>query len=263
MIHRLVSGSGMEFRRAARRLRRAPGFSLGVIVILGLAVGGAVTVGATAYDLFIKPLPFRDPDRLVQIEAISERFGGDMGLSPGIIQEIRNSGDYAGVAAYTRGEIVHDETGQSWKRARIGVDLLELLGVTPIHGRGFVPEEGMPGAAPVALLSERVWRDRIGADPEVLNRTIDLEDQIVRIVGIMPGGFTVPSRDTDLWMPLVFKPQAYAPEFFLYFGGYSVIGRMRPGRFPAAYQEQLRARYADPVARTARGPHFTDGGIAV
>jgi hypothetical protein len=157
MSNEIISGAGLEFRRAWRGLRRAPGFSLGVIVILGLAVGGVVTVGTAAYDLFIKPLPFRDPGRLVQIGGVSERFGDDMGLSPGMVDEVRKSGEYANVAAYSKVvDVIRDKEGQSWKRARIETNLLHLLGVSSIHGRGFLHEDGVLGSAPVALLSERL-----------------------------------------------------------------------------------------------------------
>jgi predicted permease len=163
-----------------------------------------------------------------------------------MVDEVRKSGEYANVAAYSKVvDVIRDKEGQSWKRARIETNLLHLLGVSSIHGRGFLHEDGVLGSAPVALLSERVWRDRFGGDPKALNRSITLDDQSVRIIGVLPAGFTLPARDTEIWMPLVFEAPKSLPESYLDFGEYSVIGRMRQNHSRVAYQEQLRARYAN------------------
>ncbi len=237
----------MDFRRALRGLKRSPGFALGVILVLGVTTAGLLTVATAAYNLFLKPLPYKEAEQLVQPFGYSHRISARIGLSVPMLDELKRDEMLAGIAAYLNAESVTAEDGRSWRRARIDFDMTEVVGIAPRMGRGFVAEDAEPGAARVALLAERVWRSRFGADPDIVDQVLHVDGESVRIVGVMPEDFRLPSRDVELWQPLQFSADERAPENIGHFGsGLSgVVARLAPGQTRAAFQDQLGARYGD------------------
>lgn len=239
-----LAGAWIESRLAWRGLVRAPGFSIGVILVLGIAVAGTTTVATAAWNLYLRPLPFARPAELAHVSAYSGTMGFDVGFAPPMIAEIREEPIVADVAAYHPPSTTETPSGDEWHIASATYNLPAVLGIAPIVGRAFVPTDAEPGAPPVALIGETAWRNRFGGDESAIGREIELRDQRVAIVGVMPAGFTVPSVDTELWLPLRYTAAQLAPEAIGSFLGGHLVARLEQGRDPAALRAALVARYA-------------------
>ncbi|HZD53426.1 MAG TPA: ABC transporter permease, partial [Woeseiaceae bacterium] len=243
MSSTLLTGAGIEGRRAIRGLLRSPGFSVGVILVLGIAIAGTVTVATAAYELFLRPLPFANAGQLVQIAAHSRTMGFDIGFAPPMLAEIREEPVVTDVAAYHEPASFASSQGEDWRAAAVSYNLTDLLGIRAIAGRSLAPSDAETGAPRVALISESVWRNRFGADESVIGRELTLGDRRVRVVGVMPAAFTVPSPATELWYPLRYTPEQLAPEGINQFKGGTLVARVVPGHTAAELRDALRARY--------------------
>lgn len=241
----LASMFGNHLQYAARALARKPAFALGVVLILGLTAGGLAAVGTAVWSLLLKPLPFDRPEYLVTLGAHSERMGFNIGLSPGMIRELEGSNELSAVAAYESATAARDRDGRFWRQARISANLLETLGQRPLAGRGFTRNDAEVGAARVGLIGERTWRERFGGSPHVIGTEIELEDGPVRIVGVLPAQFSIPGPDTQLWVPMIFRPEQLDAQHFMDLGELRVIARLHPGTSAAAAGERLHARYGN------------------
>lgn len=252
-VRAFLTAASIEGQWAWRSLVRAPAFAVGVVLVLGIAIAGIVTVATAVHDLFLRPLPFAQPAQLAHVSAYSRTMGFDVGFAPPMIAEVGEERMVAAVAAYHPPATLETSSGDEWRVAAATHNLADLLGVVPIAGRRFVPADGEPGAAPVALIGEDAWRNRFGADPAAIGREIDLDGQRVSIVGVMPAEFSVPSVDTELWRPLRYTPEELAPEAIGSFLGGHLVVRLAPGFSPAGLQDALTARYAADERLDTRG----------
>jgi putative ABC transport system permease protein len=244
MASAIFTATAVEGRRAARGLVKSPGFSVGVVLVLGIAIAGMVTVATAAYELFLKPLPFPRSEQLVHVTTYSESMGFEIGFVPPMLVEIRQEPMVTELAAYHEQSTWQSEEGEGWRGAAVTHNLTGTLGVRPLLGRAFVPADAEPGAPRVALISETVWRNRFGADEKVIGRELSLQERRVRIVGVMPASFGVPASETELWQPLQYTPEELTPSDSLSFQGGHMVARLAPGYTPQQLQEALRARQA-------------------
>lgn len=238
----LLTGAAIEGRRAVRGLVRSPGFSVGVVLVLGIAIAGMVTVATAAYELFLKPLPFPRAEQLVHVTTYSRSMGFEIGFVPPMLVEVRQEPMVTELAAYHEQSTWQSEEGEDWRGAAVTHNLTATLGVQPLLGRTFVPADAEPGATRVALISEAVWRNRFGADQKVIGRELALQDRRLRIVGVMPASFGVPSPGTELWQPLQYTPEELAPSDSMSFQGGHMVARLAPGYTAQQLQDALRAR---------------------
>jgi len=244
MNSRILSGAGIECRRAVRGLAHAPGFAIGVVLVLGIAITGLVTVATAAYSLFLQPLPFAYPEQLAQLTTYSRSAGFDVGFSPPMLEEVRQDPMVADVAAYHAPSIVRSDG--DWRTASVTQNLTGVLGVSPLLGRSFVPADAEPGSPPVALISESAWRNRFGADESVIDREVVLDDKRIVVVGVMPSTFAVPTPTTEMWQPLRYTPEQLAPDsLFAFSSDGDVVVRLEPGYTAAQLEDALRNRYAE------------------
>jgi putative ABC transport system permease protein len=242
MNSRLLTGTAIECRHAARGLGRAPGFAVAIVLVLGIAIAGMVTVTTAAYELFLRPLPFAQPDQLAHVTTYSRSMGFDLGFSPPMLAGIREQPMVVDLAAYQGANTVDAADGDSWQAASITHNLTQVLGVPAIAGRAFTAADGEPGALPVALISESVWRNRFGAAESAIGKEIVLDDRRVTVVGVLPDSFTVPAPATGIWEPL-----RYTPEELTNIGSFSggeIVARLAPGYTPAQLEDAMRARFA-------------------
>lgn len=235
----------MTWQRALRGLIRAPGFTLGAALILGLASTGLLVVGTAAWQLFFKPLPFADGDQLVTIHGYSQQIGRDIGVSVPLLGELEQVEGLAAVAGYEDAEDRTDSDGQSWRVARVSAGLPDLLGLAPTMGRGFQSDDADPGAPTVALLADSVWQARFDRDASVLGREIEFRNIRVRIVGIMPNALTIPDSDVQIWLPLQLGAEEFGIENMSSFGGMNAIGRLQAGLNPDVFEQRLQQHFAD------------------
>ena len=226
-------------RRALRALLRAPGFTAVCILTLAMGIAAATAIFSIVNGVLLTPLPYAESERLVSLWHMAPAAGFDrLTQSPGTYLLYRQrSRSFEDIALYSSAQVnvTGDSNAERLPAAIVTPSLLHVLRVKPSLGRAFMAEEGRPGAAPVVLLSDRLWRWRFAADPGVLGRSMRINGVPRVIVGVMPGGFEFPRAETDLWLPLEIDPaQANFGDF-----GFPGLARLRPGIKPAAAQAEL------------------------
>jgi len=203
-----------------RRLARTPLFTGVVLATLAVTIGAVVAVFAVVDRVLISPLPYPDPDRLLSIGFTAPGLGYDeVPFSIGVFEHVREGQRvFDGMALYDEAKV-----GVSGDAEPVRVDaavvtaaFFRTLGVRPVAGRFFAPEEGRPGGEPVVVLSENAWSRRFGRDPAVLDRPLRVDGVAHRVVGIAPREVMLPSEDTELWKPLIVDPADLQPGQLVY-----------------------------------------------
>src|SRR6266581_965258 len=242
-----------DLRYAARKLLRTPGFTAVAVTTLALAIGATTSVFSIVNGVLLKPLPFREPDRLVRVASVG-REGRPSAMSPLDFIDYRDqSHSFVGMVAINNGTINLTATGEQPRRltsAQVGARFFEVLGVTPQLGRPFTATEDAAGAPRVVILSDKLWRGQFNADPRVVGRPISLDGKLYMVIGVAPPTLTYPAH-ADVWIPLSFENWMVAPDnrgaHFL-----SGVARLRPGvtfdparHDVAAIAERLAAQYPE------------------
>ena len=235
-----------DARYASRALRRAPGFSLTAILVVALGVGANTAAFSLADFVLLRPLPFPEGDRLVKVWQTSPGYG-QMELAPPNYYEWKaaTTSSFSSMGAYANGAVnlVGDGEPERLETALVTGHLMATIGVDARIGRQIIPEDTVAGGA--VVLSHAIWRSRFGGDPNILGRTVRLNDVPHRVVGVMPAGYHYPSRQTDLWVPLILGDDDAADRNNNYF---YVVGRLAPG----VTIERARAELAAAAARSER-----------
>jgi predicted permease len=228
-----------DVRYALRGLRHRPGFALIATLMLALGIGANAAVFSVVSAVLLEPLPYRDPERLVQIwETNPLRNWTNATVAPANFLDWRaTSRSFEAMAHYigsdTKAPRVEDATlagDGDPERARgmeVSANFFDVLGSPAAYGRTFRAEEEAKGQNHVVLLSDGFWRRRFGGAPSAVGKTIDLDGVAYEIVGIMPRGFHFPGADAEYWTPRVFDEPLYRsmrrPHWF------RVIARLAPG----------------------------------
>jgi predicted permease len=227
-----------DLRYALRHLRANPGFTAVAALTLALGIGASTTIFGIANAVLLRPLPFRDPARLVRIwesNPTTERFSAS---EPNYLDWRARARSFAELAAYSWRSVSltgEGEPEQIQARA-VTHTLFPLLGVAPLAGRAFTEEESRPGGdARVAILSHTLWQRHFGGDPRAVGRTVTLDNAGYQVVGVMPPGFDFPGQ-VDLWLPLAPSPSSSRGDHRL-----GVVGRLRPGVTLAQAAAEMRA----------------------
>ena len=195
-----------DLRYAVRGLRRRPGFTAVATLTLALGIGANAAIFSAVRGILLRPLPFREPHRLVAFNA--EQFIANAELLY-LREHARSLADVAamspgwGMALTGVGEATQLTT------ARASTNLFDLLGVRPTYGRSFQSDESAPGRETVAILGHALWAERFGSDPSVVGRRIILDGTPYTVVGVLPPGLELLGRSADLWTPLVIDPDAW------------------------------------------------------
>jgi hypothetical protein len=183
-----------DLRYVLRTLRRKPAFALVVILTLGFGISLNTATFSIVNAALIRPLGFADPERLV---ALHERFGvEDVPFSPADFLDLeRDQQSFEDAAAYVN--LSFELSGRAEPiridGSKVSPGLFSLLGVGPLLGRDFLPEEDRPGTD-VALLSWGLWQSRYGGDRSIVGRTVTLDRRPYTVIGVMPAGFEFPRR---------------------------------------------------------------------
>ena len=212
-----------------RRCLRSPGFSIPVFLLTAVAVLVNASVFAGIYALAWKPLPFHDADRLVEMRIDLRDVNMQVALSETLYRQIReNPSVFAGAVGAVpapRGGV--DEAGRTWRLYRVTVDMLDVLGTPPALGRGFAGDASE--AARTLLVSDGMWRTRLGGRPDVLGSVLRLKGIDYTIVGVMPPGFSYPESGADAWVPYVPTAVERDQDAAGGFGLFQVVARLSPG----------------------------------
>ncbi|MGD0697250.1 MAG: ABC transporter permease [Terriglobia bacterium] len=214
-----------DLRYGLRQLSRNPGFTAVAAITLALGIGANSLIFSVVNAAILHPLPFRDANRLVTLWATSPTIGfsGPGALSDPDYKEWRMQNHvFSEIAAY-RGQPSNLTGGGEPMRltgVAISSSLLRLLDVSPALGRAFAPEEETAGHNRVALLSDRLWRSRFGADRPAVGRSIKLDGEFYTVIGVMPAGFDFPN-DADVWIPLTLANDAHNASL-------QIVARLKP-----------------------------------
>jgi putative ABC transport system permease protein len=225
-------------------MRRSPGLTAAAIVTLALGIGANTSIFSLASALLLRPPPgVAAPGRVLMLR------GEPHDLSAADVADYRAQAEaFSGLAA-RKAWAMDLRVGNETRRingALVGGGYFAVLGVRPALGRGFGPDEdsGAPGAHPVAVIGHDLWRDRLGADPRAIGRTIGLNGHPFTVIGVAPEGFRGPAlfEEEALWVPLGMYHEV-APALFAGLGrgaGWlSAVGRLKPGVQAAGARSQL------------------------
>jgi putative ABC transport system permease protein len=201
-----------DLRYAARKLLKTPGFTLVTALTLALAIGANTVIFSIINGVVLRPLPFREPERLVRVTTTSrgennpssvQDFFDYRAQSKRVAQMAAIDGttlNLTGVAEPMRLQVLRT-SGNFWS----------LLGVRPSVGRGYTPDEDRQGAPRVVVLSAAFWRNQFGADPGVVGKSVTLDGNPYTVVGIAPRGFAYPD-ERDAYIPLLFSEDDLNPD---------------------------------------------------
>jgi predicted permease len=225
-----------DLHLSLRTLRRTPGFTIIVILVMALGIGANVGLFTVVRGVLLKPLPFQDPDRLVMLYEGALREDDTTGsnlVSGGMYAEWKMQNRCYMSLALGQGIRVGlsgagGQLPEKQNSALFSWDMLRTLGVQPAMGRDFMQADDSPAANGTVLLSWGLWKRRFGGDPAILNKTIELDAQPYTVIGVMPAWFDFPNPSTQLWTPLYHdKPgnvmTSYSNHMF------RVVGRLKPG----------------------------------
>ncbi len=223
-----------DIRYGVRTLRRTPEFAATAMVVMALGIGANVALFTIVRSVLLKPLPFRDPDRLVRLyEQSSEGKSPYNPSAAGVFAEWKKQSKsfidlaicgYAGYNLSGQG----GQLPETVRAATFSWNLLPMLGVQPALGRNFSADEDRPGANPAVLLSWGLWKRRFGGSAGIVNQTILLDAKPYTVVGVMPEWFGYPDAAIQLWTPTYFKEK---PSLMTALDDHDfrVIGRLKPG----------------------------------
>jgi putative ABC transport system permease protein len=254
---------GRDIAYALRSLRRRRVFTLITVLTIALGISAATSIYTIVDGVLLKPLPYRNSGRLVQVlrtfpswkkEPVLAGMWDHSLLSIPDYRQIRDGAtDLTSVAIwqnYRRMMTVGNETERVAAVATTP-EMLDVLGVRPYRGRFFLPVDDVPGAPGVALVSYEAWQTRFGGDPKVLGRALQFDEREYTIIGILPRGLNVGRRNPDpvvgppvLWIPL--GPVSGDDYNERTNHGENAIARLAPGVTVVAAEAQARALLADP-----------------
>ncbi|HEY6248578.1 MAG TPA: ABC transporter permease [Candidatus Angelobacter sp.] len=244
-----------EVRYAIRSLLHAGGFTAVAIITLAVGIGANTAMFSVVNAVLLRPLPFHDPQQLVDVSESDPRYGASApsqgSFSYPDFEDVRaRSRNLEGVAAFDSSSLTMTEGPQATRVQveTVSASLFGLLGVSPSLGRSFTDNEDQAGPY-VAVLSDRFWRSHFNADRDVLGKTVNLNGAAVSIVGVMPPGFQFPVRakPIDLWFTFAHyleQLKKYPPAVRRDYHHLGAIARLRPG----VTQEKANAEMAS-IAR--------------
>jgi putative ABC transport system permease protein len=221
-----------DIRYGARALVRRSGLVFVAVMTLALGIGANTAIFSVVNSVLLSPLPYKDPDRLVRVYEKRPQLGRtrNVASAPDFIDWRAENQVFDRIAAWTGWGV--NLTGEGGDPERISgavitADLFPLLGVEPLHGRTFLPEEDGPGDRGfVVILSHGLWQRRFGGDPNIVGKTVTLNTRILTVVGVMPPGFQFPTADAEIWAPLGLDPADPGNRGMHFL---DVVARLKPG----------------------------------
>jgi len=225
-----------DLRYAIRMLLKNKSYTAVALFTLALGIGANAAIFSVLDGVLLRPLPYPDIDRIM-IVGETTRAGQPMSVAWPNFQDWRAQNQTFESLGVYRAAVVNLSGGDQPERliaSHVSSEVFAAVGLQPLGGRLFTVTEDGAGAERVALLSERMWRTRFGADPAMVGRTLTLNNEPYTVVGIMPAAMRFPSRLTDVWMPIgtivsTFPPRGAHP-------GLTGVGKLKPG---VTYQQAV------------------------
>jgi putative ABC transport system permease protein len=246
-----------DIRYALRLLVRSRLFTATVVLVIGIGIGAATTIFSVVNAVLLRPLPFRDPARLMQIaeknDALHLPAFGVSALNYLSWKERQHAFEQMGAVQFGTYTLSGHGDPESYTGCAITPSLLPMLGLQPVVGRTFADGEDKPGSAPVALISEALWRRRFGGNPGIIGQPATLNGIAYTIVGVAPAALPVLTTG-DVWVPLVIDPPKEIRLNHVLFAA----GRLRPGVTQEAAQAEMNGIAAD---MSRQYPEMHDWGV--
>ncbi|HEX8351489.1 MAG TPA: ABC transporter permease [Pyrinomonadaceae bacterium] len=246
----------MDLRYGARGLLKQRAFMLVAVLTLALGIGANTALFSVINAVFLNPLPFPEPDRVVSLYETFEPAGTSALSFPNLRDWREQNTAFEGIAAHVDGafNLQAGDSPQRLQGLRVEANYFDVLGVRPQLGRTFLKGEDEAGRENVVVLSDSLWRGSFGADPDIVDKSIPLNGRKYTVVGVMPPALSALSR-TQVWAPLVF-PEAEKASRGSH--GYSAVGRLKRGVTQEAAGEEMNviaARLAQqyPDVQAGRG----------
>ncbi len=241
-----------DLKYGLRMLAKNPGFTAAIVLTLGLSIGANSAIFSVIDGVLLKPLPYRQPGRIVCLFFSSDVYP-KFPLNPFDFRDFRTRNhSFDVLAAFTRGDVQLSGSGEPVRLSafRVTAGYFRVLGLAPGRGREFEERDELPGNGRVVVLSDRIWRTRFGAAPDIVGRRITLDSQPFTVVGVMPAGTQHPGNgyhalpygdSVDAWWPFTFEgnPAQRGSHFM------EVIGRLKPGVTSTQAQAEMGTLLAE------------------
>jgi putative ABC transport system permease protein len=223
---------GQDLRYGLRMLVKSPVFTSVAVLALALGIGANSAIFSVVNAVLLRPLPFKNPDELVMVwdNAAQQGFPKDTPSPANFLDWRQQNNVFTGMSATVPRSFNLTGVGEPERLdgRRVSANLFDLLGVRPLLGRTFAPDEDKPGTK-VVLMSEGLWRRRFGSDPEIIGRAVTLSGESYSVIGVLPKEVELPARDNwhdQLWVPIAFPSEEAASRGSHYL---DVIARLKPG----------------------------------
>lgn len=248
-----------DFRYAVRVLLKNPGFTLVAVLTLALGIGANTSIFSVVNTVLLKPLPYRHPEGLIKVWG---RFTGiglpndQIWFSAPEFRELRDlNRSFSDLTVLNGGPVSVGVSGnpQSVNGAQVLPGMFSILGVSPIIGRTFTPDEAVQGHDRVVILGYGLWQRAFGSDPQIVGKEVVIDGRTRQIIGVMPKGFNYPLA-SDLWAPQVFADEDFAPNNRGNHG-FEVLARLKPGVTLAQARDDVQAVAKSIVERNRDYPY--------
>jgi len=227
-----------DVRFGIRVLRKSPGFTAMALIALALGIGANSAIFSVVNAVLLRPLPFNEPSNLVWLWDTQPQLEKAPASLPDVIDWKNQNESFDSVAAFIGAGAFLDrsEEAEVIVGAMVDADFFRVLRVNPSMGRVFTSEENKPNAPRVAILSDKLWKRRFGADPNIIGQPVTLTGASYTVIGVMPEGFDYPGK-SELWRPLAMdnSKNDRGPHYL------SVIGRLKPTTTLTSAQTEMSA----------------------
>lgn len=230
-----------DMKYGVRMLIKHPGFTVVAVLTLALGIGANSAIFSVVNAVLLRPLQFKEPDRLVKLwETLPQQGLTGSVSAPNFLDWREQNQVFTELSAYETANF--SLQGKDQPERVLGVSttagFFDVISTPPQLGRTFQAGEDQAGRNLVAVISDRLWQRNFGADPEIVGKSITLGGESFNVIGVMPPGFEFPSATTDVWTPLVFSKEQLAER-----GNHSlrVIGRLKADATLQQAQEQMSA----------------------
>ena len=220
-----------DVRCGLRMLRKNAGFAMVAVLTLALGIGANTAIFSVIHAVLLSPLPYDHPDRITLVRESNPSKGFEQfSVSPPNYMDWKNAaGAFEQMASMSRGQFSYTGGAEPERLvgARVAASFFSVLGAQPELGRTFLPDDDVVGKAGVVVLSHGLWTQHFGSDPQVIGKSLTLDGESYRVIGVMRNGFQFP-RGVQLWLPSEFDERSLSPRargaHYL-----TVIARLKPG----------------------------------
>ncbi len=238
----VIENLWQDVRFGARMLRRSPGFTIAAVVALALGIGANTAIFSVVNTVLLRPLPYKDPDRLVMVweDGSPQGFPRNSVSAANYIDWHAQNQVFEDMAVIGRMNFNLTGSGEPERidGRRVSASFFTLLGTNPLMGRTFTPDEDKEGANRVIILSHGLWQRRFGSDANITGKSLNLNGESYTVIGVMPPQFQFPTREDELWVPIAFDTEEAASRGN---NSFEVLARTKPGVTLEQAQAEMNA----------------------